>query len=144
LICRSRGAVGDAQRLHFVEDGGVLGAGQCRRRSKAELVRALERERSYSRPMRERGLLREIGRCGLIVSGGVAEDKGNRRRGGPIVASQRQGGQRNRLSDVDAGEEDFDTEGFIPSSVGGGGFRSRSRRIVCVGLQPAGPAAGQN
>src|ERR1700757_4361581 len=48
LVCRSGGAVGDPQRLHFVEDGGVLGAGQGRRRPKAELIRALESERSDS------------------------------------------------------------------------------------------------
>src|ERR1700686_1336224 len=78
LVCRSGGTVGDAQRLHFVEDGGVLGAGQCRRRPKAELLGALEGERSDSRPMRELRLRREIGRCGLVVSGGVTKDKRNR------------------------------------------------------------------
>src|SRR4029077_4882216 len=78
LVCRSGGAVGDAQRLHFVEDGGVLGAGQGRRRSKAELLRALEGERSDSGPVREHRLRREIGRCGLIVSGCVTKDKRNR------------------------------------------------------------------
>src|SRR6202030_4854752 len=59
LVRRSRGAVGDSQRLHFVEDGGVLGAGQCRRRAWAALLGALEGERGYSRPMREYRLLRE-------------------------------------------------------------------------------------
>ncbi len=81
LVCRSRGAIGDTQRLHFVEDGGVLGAGQCRRRTKSELLRALEGERSNSRPMREHRLRREIGWCGLVISGGVTKDKWNRRCG---------------------------------------------------------------
>src|SRR3984893_8993928 len=103
LVRRSGGAVGDAQRLHFVEDRGVLGAGQCRRRPRAELLGALEGERGYSRPMREYWLLREIGRCRLVVSGGVSKDKRNRCRRRPIVAAQSQGGQRNRSSDVDSG-----------------------------------------
>src|SRR6202022_245998 len=72
LVGRSSDAVGNAQRLHFVEGGGVRGAGQCRRRSGAELLRALEGERGDSRPMRERRLLRKIGRCGLVVSGGIS------------------------------------------------------------------------
>ena len=78
LVCRSGGAVGDAQQLHFVEGGGVRGAGQGRRRPKAELIRALESERSDSRPVSEHRLRREIGRCGLVLSGGITEDKRNR------------------------------------------------------------------
>src|SRR5260221_7737411 len=41
LICRGGRAAQHAQRLHFIEGGGVFGAGQCRRRPETKLVRAL-------------------------------------------------------------------------------------------------------
>src|SRR6185369_11129539 len=80
----------DAQRLHFVEGGCVLGAGQRRRRAWPKLSGLPQGKWNDVRPVREYRLFREIGRCGLVVAWSRTEDIGNRCGGRPIIAAQNQ------------------------------------------------------
>src|SRR4029077_9611457 len=95
-------ADGRATPICFPERIDVRVTGQCRRRARTKLIRALQGERRNAGPMSELRLPREIRRRGLVITGGVSEDEGYGLGIGPVIASESQELARNSLAYADS------------------------------------------